>query len=140
MGKCLFYKFSIFSCILFGFFTTGLILFSYVCTSYMFSIYQSIYLEYKLNYRLQKMRSSMTLPVLKISQYSRKQNTASWLERGKYDLTDISSVSWASKIVSYNIEYLIRTQHTNKKILDIIFPPVSCLSFNNSLHLQYSLQ
>lgn len=64
----------------------------------------------------------MTLPVLKISQYSRKQNTASWLERGKYDLTDISSVSWASKIVSYNIEYLIRTQHTNKKILDIIFP------------------
>lgn len=68
------------------------------------------------------MRSSMTLPGLKISQYCSKQNTAHCFVGGKYDLTDISSVSWESKTISYNIEYLIRAQPTNKKILDIIFP------------------
>lgn len=110
------------SCTSFGFFTMGLILFPYVCTSYMFGIHQSIYLEYKLNYGLQRMRSSMTLPILKISQYCSKQNTAHCFVEGKYNLTDISSVSWESKTTSYNTEYLIRTQPTNKKILDIIFP------------------
>lgn len=100
----------------------GPILLPYVHTSSMFSIRPSIYLEYKLNYRLQKIRSSVTLPVLKISQYCSKQSTTHCFEGGKYDLTDISSVSWESKTISYNIEYLIRTPPTNMKILDIIFP------------------
>jgi len=66
----------------------------------------------------------MTLQLLQISQYCSKWNTAHCFEGGKYDLTDISSVSWDSKIISYNTEYLIRTQLMKKQCLTVFFPNV----------------
>lgn len=64
----------------------------------------------------------MTFQLLKISQYCIKWSTAHYFEGGKYNLTDISSVSWDSKIVSYNTEYLIRTQSTKRQDLTQFFP------------------
>lgn len=66
----------------------------------------------------------MTLQLLKTSQYCSKWNTAHCFEGGKNDLTVISSVSWDSKIVSYNIEYLIIAQPTKKQNLTLFFPNI----------------